>query len=227
MWREFKIFREQVVNKFLLFFLSTSAVSVRNILRTDYGPQRQKSAGQRRSHHIAGADCLYGHLSGGFFVFVTIVAIGTTALSPPIMHLAIQLSVFWVLAFLTLCAALLLLNIFYGLIGDGLELLSIGKEAVIAAIASLVEAASIWLVISFVPAAVRAMIIPALVVALIYKVAHLEDWSRYEVLLLLIFQIVIGCLGVSLFFAHFQTAIIILVAFAAVLAVIAAFARSL
>jgi hypothetical protein len=143
------------------------------------------------------------------------------------MHAAIQLLVLWVLAFLSLGTALVLLNIFYDLIGDGLELVSLGKEAVIAGIASLVEAASLWLVVAFVPAAGRAMIIPALIVALVYKVAHLEDWGRFEILLLLVFQVVIGCLGVSLFFGHFQTAIIILVVFVAILAVIAGIARSL
>jgi hypothetical protein len=143
------------------------------------------------------------------------------------MHAAIPLLVFWVLAFLSLGTALVLLNIFYDLIGDGLELFSLGKEAVIAGIASLVEAASLWLAVAFVPTAARAMIIPALIVALIYKVAHLEDWGRFEILLLLVFQVVIGCLGVSVFFGHFETAIIILVVFAAVLAVIAGIARSL
>lgn len=143
------------------------------------------------------------------------------------MHAAMQLSIFWVLAFLSLGTALVLLNLFYNLIGDGLELLSIGKEAVIAVIASLVEASSLWLVVAFVPTATRAMIFPALIVAVIYKVAHLEDWGRFEVLLLLVFQVVIGCLGVSLFFGQFQTAIFILVVFAAVLAVIAGISRSL
>jgi hypothetical protein len=143
-----------------------------------------------------------------------------------IMHGAIQLSVFWALAFLSLCMALVSLNVFYDLIGDGLELLSLGKELVIAGIASLVEAASLWLVVSFVPAAARAMIIPAMVVALIYKAAHLEDWSRYEILLLLLFQIVIGCVGACLFFGRFEAAAIILIGFGIVLAVIAGFARS-
>jgi hypothetical protein len=143
------------------------------------------------------------------------------------MHVAIQLSIFWALAFLSLGAALMLLNIFYGLMDDGLELLSLGKEAAIAAIASLVEAASLWLVVTFVPAGARAMIFPALVVAVIYKVTHFEDWGRFEVLLLLVFQIFVGCLGVSLFFGHFQTAMIILVVFGAVLAVVAGIARSL
>ena len=142
------------------------------------------------------------------------------------MHAAIQLAVFWGLAFLSLGIALLLLNLFYGLIGDGLELLSLGREAIIAGVASLVEAMSIWLVVAFVPTAARAMIVPAIVVALIYKVAHLEDWSRYEILLLLLFQIVIGCLGACLFFGRFEEAMIILVGFGIVLAVIAAFARS-
>jgi len=70
------------------------------------------------------------------------------------------------------------------------------------------------------------MIIPALIVALIYKIAHFEDWSRYEVFLLLIFQTFIGCLGASLFFGQFQTAIIILVCFGIVLAIIAAVAKA-
>ena len=143
------------------------------------------------------------------------------------MHSAIQLLIFWTLAFLTLCTALVLLNIFYNLIGDGLELLSLGKDIAIAGVASLVEAACLWLVMAFVPAASRAMIIPVIIVALIYKVAHHEDWSRYEILLLLMFQVVIGCLGASLIFGHFETAIIILAGFGIVLAVIAAFARSL
>jgi hypothetical protein len=142
------------------------------------------------------------------------------------MHAAMQLSVFWALAFVSLCAALVLLNLFYNLIGDGLELLSLGKEAVIAGIASLVEAASLWLVVTFVPGAARAMIIPVLIVALIYKVAHLEDWGRFEIFLLVGFQVFIGCLAISLFFGHFQTAMIILVGFAAILGIIAAFAKS-
>jgi len=142
------------------------------------------------------------------------------------MHAAMQLSVFWALAFVSLCIALVLLNLFYNLIGDGLELLSLGKEAMIAGIAALVEAGSLWLVVTFVPAAGRAMIIPVLIVALIYKVAHLEDWGRFEVFLLIAFQVFIGCLGVSLFTGHFQAAMIILVGFAAILGIIAAFAKS-
>ena len=83
------------------------------------------------------------------------------------------------------------------------------------------------MVISFIPVATRALFIPALIVAIIYKISHLEDWSRYDILLLLLFQIVIGCSGAFLFFGHFQTALIILGVFGAILAIIANIARSL
>src|SRR2546428_35130 len=140
------------------------------------------------------------------------------------MHSAIQLFVFWALAFVTLSAALALLNIYYGLIGSDLTLRSLGQEAVLAGIASMIEGASVWLVVSLVPAAIRALFIPALVVAIIYKISHLEDWSRYDILLLLLFQVVIGCSGALLFFGHFQTALIILGVFGAILALIASIA---
>jgi hypothetical protein len=147
------------------------------------------------------------------------------------MHLTIELAAFWAVAFLTLCAAVVLLSIFDGLIENDLELQSVGKEAVIAGIASLIEAVGIWLVILFIPVAyrslgMRALIIPALMVGLIYKMAHF-DWSRYDAPLLLMFQFVIGCLGGCLFSGHVESALLILVGFGAFLAVFAAFARSL
>lgn len=142
------------------------------------------------------------------------------------MHHAIQLLIFWALAFLTLGAALACLNIFCNLIDNGLELLSLGKEITVAGVASLVEAASLWLVVTFVPAAGRAMIIPALIVAVIYKVAHYEDWNQFEIILLLLFQIVIGCLGACLFSGQFKLAGIVLIGMAVILGIIAGFAKS-
>ena len=139
----------------------------------------------------------------------------------------LQLLLFWGLAFVTLCMALALLNIFYGVIGNDLTLRSIGQEAVIAGVASLVEGAGVWVVAAFAPAAARALLIPALIVALIYKLGHLEDWNRYDVSLFLTFQIVIVLSGLLLFFGHFQTAIIIWAVFAGILALIASIARSL
>jgi hypothetical protein len=148
------------------------------------------------------------------------------------MHIALQLLLFWAVAFVTLCAALVLLNIYYGLIDNDLELHSLGKEAVIAGVASFIEGAGVWLVVLGIPAAqrawgMRALIFPVLIVALIYKIAHLEDWSRGDVLYLLMFQFVISCSGALLVFGRFGPALIILVGFGIILAVIASFARSL
>ena len=143
------------------------------------------------------------------------------------MHIAMHLLGFWAIAFATLAAALVLLNIFDGLIGNDLILHSAGKEAVIAGFAALVEGGSLWLVVSFVPSAVRALIIPAIIVALIYKLGHLEDWSRYDVSMLLLFQGVLVGIALCLFFGQFLTALVVVLVFVFALAVIAGFVRGL
>ena len=63
--------------------------------------------------------------------------------------------------------------------------------------------------------------------ALIYKIGHFEDWSKFDVFMLLAFQLAISFFAVSLLGGHFQTAIIILVVFAALLAVIAGIMKNL
>ena len=143
------------------------------------------------------------------------------------MHAALQLLLFWAIAFVTLCSALVLLNIFDGVIGNDLFLHGVGKEAAIAGVASFVEGACIWLVVSFVPDASRALIVPAFVVALIYKFGHFEDWHKGDVFMLLAFQLAIGVFAAALLGGHFQTAVIILFVFAVFLAVFAGFAKSL
>ena len=70
-------------------------------------------------------------------------------------------------------------------------------------------------------------LVPALMVALIYKLVHLEDWGRFEALLLLLFQLVIGCVTASLVFGRFEAAFMVAAGFTAVMTVIALFARSL
>ncbi|HEY5296583.1 MAG TPA: hypothetical protein VIK59_01510 [Verrucomicrobiae bacterium] len=148
------------------------------------------------------------------------------------MHAAIELTAFWAFSFLTLCAAVWLLSIFGGMIESDMELLSFGKEAAIAGIASLIEAAGVWLIVLFISAthrglALRAMIVPLIIVALIYKVAHFENWSVFEAGLLLAFQVALGCLIASLISGHFLAAIMLVVGFGIILAVIAAVAKSL
>jgi hypothetical protein len=133
----------------------------------------------------------------------------------------------WALALVTLCMALVLLNIFFSLIDNELTFHSLGKEAAIAAIASFIEGASVWVVITFIPFGARALFIPALIVGILYKVTHLEDWSRYEIILLLLFQAVIAAFGASLVFGHFHVAFIILFVFFIGLAITFAFMRGL
>ncbi len=135
------------------------------------------------------------------------------------------------LAFVTLCAALLLLNIFFALIENDLVLHSLGKEAAIAAVAALIEGASAWVIVTFLPLGgpfiVSRLFIPALIVGTIYKVTHLEDWSRYDIMALLLFQLIIAAFGACLFVGHFSAAFIILVAFFICLAVTYAFMKGL
>jgi hypothetical protein len=119
------------------------------------------------------------------------------------------------------------LDIFFGLIENDLTLHNLGKEVAIAAVASLIEGASVWVVVTFIPLGGRALLIPALIVAIIYKVAHFEDWSHYEIFALLMFQLVIGAFGACLLFGHFSAAFIILFVFFICLAVIFAFMKGL
>ena len=142
-----------------------------------------------------------------------------------IMHAAIELAAFWAVAFLTLCLALVLLNIFGKVIQSDVELLSLGQEAIMAAVASLIEAMGVWLIVVFISSAyralaLRAMIVPIIIVALIYRIMHLESWSVFEAALLLAFQIVIGCVLSLCVSGHYQAAIVVLFAFVTILTVI-------
>lgn len=143
------------------------------------------------------------------------------------MHAAIQLFLFWALALATLVAALVVLNVYYALIGNDLNLRSIRQEAFIAVIASFVEGGSVWLVLTFARSAARALFIPVLIVAIIYKCGHLEDWSRNDIVLFLVFQTVIAWSVALLFSGNFKEPIIIWLVFGVFLAIVGSFARSL
>jgi len=142
------------------------------------------------------------------------------------MHSLNQLLLIWALTFSTLAAALVLLNIYCDLIDYGLELLGLANETIIAGLASLVEATALWLLIAYVPGAVRAMIIPALIVASIYKLTHVESWNRFELILLLLFQIAIGALGACLVAGQFRSAMVVLIGFSVLLFLVALVAKS-
>ena len=143
------------------------------------------------------------------------------------MHQALQILEWWALAFLSLGAALFFLNIFFSLIENDLTLLSLGKEAAIPAIASLIEGASVWAVATYLPMAGRALFIPGLMVALLYKIAHYQDWTHYDVFALLMFQLIIVAVGCCLFTGQFSMALTILFFFFVCLAAIYVFAKGL
>src|ERR1700733_5867273 len=112
-----------------------------------------------------------------------------------LMHAALHILEFWALGFVSLAVTLAVLNIFWNLIGQDLCLKTLGKEANIAGFASLVEAIGLWLLLPLGSMGMRGMIIPGLIVGLIYKVAHFEDWSRIEIICLLMFQLIISTAG--------------------------------
>jgi len=94
---------------------------------------------------------------------------------------ATQFFEFWGLAFLTLCIALVLLSVFYSLIELDLNLRGVCKELIIASLASLVQGAGFWFTTSLIQGGLRRQVIPGVIVAIIYRLTHLEDWSGYEI----------------------------------------------
>jgi len=137
-----------------------------------------------------------------------------------------------VFAFLTLALALTVLNVIWAVIDYDLALHNLGRELFIATMASLVEGGSVAVLIilvpaNFLPVAARALFIPAIIVGLIYKAAHYEDWSRYEVFLLLVFQLLIIGFGLFLLAGHFGSAFLFLGVLIAVCGVVIAIGKSL
>jgi hypothetical protein len=143
------------------------------------------------------------------------------------MHIALHILIFWALAFTSLGLAILLLNIFWNLIEQDLDLKDLSREAIIASGASMIEAIGLTLLIPLGARGLQAMLIPFLIVGLIYKISHLEDWSHYEIICLLLFQLIIVAIGASLFLGNFTATFGILITFAIVLAIIVAFVRGL
>lgn len=143
------------------------------------------------------------------------------------MHATLVLLGFWAFAFVTLCLALAALNIYSNVIDYGFTLNSAGKEAALAAVCALIEAASVWVVVTHLPAATRALFIPFMLISLIYTLAHLEDWNRFDGVIVLAFQLAIGGFLVCLFSGLFGAALVIAAAFAGVLVVVASIAKGL
>ena len=148
------------------------------------------------------------------------------------MHIVLKILELWGFAFLTLALALIVLTVIWAVIDYELALHNLGRELSIAAIASLVEGGSVAALImvvpaDFLPVAARAMFIPAIIVGLIYKISHYEDWGRYEIFLLLIFQLLIIGFGLFLLAGHFGSAFLFLGVLIAICAVVIVIGKSL
>jgi len=117
----------------------------------------------------------------------------------------------WAVAFLSLSAALVLLTIFYTVIGSDLELKTLGKEAALAGIASAFEGAGLWVVVFLLPGASRLMVIPGLIVVVLYRLGHLLEWNGHEIIGLLMFQVVLLSAGMAAFSGHFGVALGVLI----------------
>ena len=142
-------------------------------------------------------------------------------------HPVAMFFIYWALAFGTLGAALVLLAAYYRLLDSDLDLQTIGKEFWIAAIASLLQGAGLWLVLSLISTGRGLAIIPAAAVAIVYKLGHMEDWGLYEVFGLFVFQMVILSTLASLIEGQFGTAAITVTAFVACVAFIAGIVKGI
>jgi hypothetical protein len=101
------------------------------------------------------------------------------------------------------------------------------REARVALVASLVQGTGFWFTASLLPGGLRRQVIPAIIVAIIYWITHLKDWSGYEIGVILFFQMVIWNAGAFVLSGDFKIAVIILGATALSLGLIASVARSL
>jgi len=144
------------------------------------------------------------------------------------MATATQFFQYWALAFVTLGVALVLLSLFYRFIDSDLDLHGLRKETMIAGIASAVQGAGFWFSASlFHGDAFRRLVIPGAIVGIIYWLAHLEDWSGYEIGGIAYFQGALLATGLCLVGGQIKLAFLILGVFVVGLAIIASIAKSL
>jgi len=136
---------------------------------------------------------------------------------------------FWGLSFFTLGVALVLLSVFYRLIDSDLGLHGLGKEAVIAVLASAVQGAGLWVTASIMPGGgLRSQIVPTILVGIIYYAAHVEkDWDGYEMTGILSFQMVVWSVGFFMLGGEFKIAAVVLVSFVGALIIIGNSAKGL
>ena len=144
------------------------------------------------------------------------------------MASATQFFQFWALAFVTLSVALMVLSAFCRFVDPDLELLGPTREGIVALVASAAQGGGYWFSASLFPGhPFHRMVIPGMIVAIIYWLTHLEEWSGYEIGGIAYFQGAILSVGLLLVHGEYQLAILISAAFMVGLAIIAGIAKSL
>jgi len=140
--------------------------------------------------------------------------------------------VIWIGAFATLGGALVLLSLYFRILGTDLSLNSMPKELTLALTASAVQAVAVWFVLPFlqgVPPSANSsralLLIPGLVSLLLYKLAHLADWDQYESPGLCSFQFALLLIGGLFVTGDFGLGTFVLSGFATALLLIGAIAR--
>jgi len=133
----------------------------------------------------------------------------------------------WLAAFGSLIAALLLLFVYFRVLGSDLGLNSWRQELILALVTSAAQAGWSSFVERLAPTYVRGeWIIPALICLLFYKLSHLEDWDRYEVGAVAVSQMLLFVAGHFYVAGQYQVAAIVLGIFVGILLLISRVVRS-
>jgi hypothetical protein len=105
-----------------------------------------------------------------------------------------------------------MLNFFYRFLELDLYLCSLGKEAVIAAIGSAFQGAGFWFSASlFHGNPFHRLMIPGAILAIIYWLAHFEDWNGFEIGGIALFQAAIVATGLCVLGGDFKLGMLLLV----------------
>jgi hypothetical protein len=133
----------------------------------------------------------------------------------------------WLAAFGALVAALLLLFVYFRVLGSDLGLNTWRQELMLALVTSAAQAGWSSFVEKLAPTYVRGeWIIPALICLLFYKLSHLEDWDQYEVPAVALSQMLLIVAGHQYLAGQYQFATILLGIFGTILFLIGSIIRS-
>ena len=144
----------------------------------------------------------------------------------------IEFGLLWIGALASLGVALLLMLLYFRILGSDLSFNSVPKELVLALVVSALQAGLVWFTLPYMrgapPSSVDGQaiyLIPGLVSLLFYNLAHVSDWDQYESPGLAMFQFVIVSIAGNFIQGAFGLGVLVLTAFATILCIVGAFAK--